>query len=404
LAESQWIVRESGNLWAAVWWARNHVDDLGLTLAAHVAFVTFGDVAQARSLLGELLDRSPEKGMPRFYALRTASALAMWQGDSESAVRAAEAALILARELRDPELLAYALMVGAVAHEMHPASGMASDMYLEASSLLGGSGNRILVTQIAINSAWLAVQRGDFVEARDVLVEANGTAMAAGDLLIATSGIQALAWAHMGLHDFRQANECFKEALAISWNCRDYPELISCLNGLASAAGASGNDLRAVRLAAGARRLSGETLIRSDPWPERHAEESLLRSRQKLRKGTSETAWKEGWAMNPDRLMDYALSDSGIETPDDSGLLSPRERDVAKLVAAGLTNREIGERLFISSRTVDGHVERIRHRLGVGSRTGVATWAVEHGLSSGRGAARPALTKKRGTRIGSRSK
>jgi hypothetical protein len=53
---------------------------------------------------------------------------------------------------------------------------------------------------------------------------------------------------------------------------------------------------------------------------------------------------------------------------------------VAILVASGLTNREIGERLFIAERSAEGHVERIRNKLGMRSRTEVATWAVEHGL------------------------
>jgi DNA-binding NarL/FixJ family response regulator len=365
-----------------------------------MAFVPFGDLAQARSLLADLLDRSPENGVPRVYALRSAAALAMWQGDGNSAVTAADAALILARELRDPELLAYALTVAAVAHEMHGAVDMAGKMYGEARSLLRGSGNGLLATQITINSAWLAVERGDYVEARDSLVESNATAKAAGDLLVAASGVDALAWAHLGLQDLRQANERFKEALAISWDFQDYPELIACLNGLVSAAGASGNDLRAVRLAAGASRLSSESLIRSDMWPERQAEESLLHSRDRLGKGGSEAAWKEGWAMSLDRLMDYALGESETETRVVGGPLTRREKEVAELVAAGLTNRQIGERLFISWRTVEGHLERIRHKLGARSRTGVATWAVEHGLKFGQTAAEPSFKKKKSVREG----
>lgn len=396
LLESQWIARESSNLWAATWWARDNVEDMGLNLAAHLAFVTFGDIAQARSLLADLLDRSPEKGVPRIYALRSASALAMWQGDSESAVGAADAALILARGLRDPELLAYALMVAAVAHEVRDAVDMASNMYHEASSLLRGSGNRLLVTQITINSAWLAVERGDYVEARDHLAESNAAAKAAGDLLIAASGVDALAWAHLGLGDFQQAGDCFKEALAISRSFRDYPELISCLNGLVSAAGAGGNDLRALRLAAGAGRLSSERLIRSDQWPERQAEKSLANSRERLGEARSETAWKEGWAMSLDRLMEYALGESETEAQVAAdSTLTRREKEVAELVAAGLTNRQIGERLFISWRTVEGHLDRIRHKLGARSRTGVATWAVEHGLKFEQTAGEPGLTKKK---------
>lgn len=56
--------------------------------------------------------------------------------------------------------------------------------------------------------------------------------------------------------------------------------------------------------------------------------------------------------------------------------LSRRELEVAALVADGLTNRAIAERLFISERTVDGHLEHIREKLGVSNRAQVAAWYV----------------------------
>ena len=71
----------------------------------------------------------------------------------------------------------------------------------------------------------------------------------------------------------------------------------------------------------------------------------------------------------------------------DGGLLSRREREVVAMVAAGMTNKQIADRLFIAERTAEGHVERIRGKLGVRSRTEVATWAVEHGIE------RPSLDK-----------
>src|SRR5437899_10075262 len=54
--------------------------------------------------------------------------------------------------------------------------------------------------------------------------------------------------------------------------------------------------------------------------------------------------------------------------------LSKRELEVARLVAAGLTNRQITERLFIAERTAEGHVQRIRDKLGFSSRAQVAAW------------------------------
>src|SRR5256885_9199221 len=56
--------------------------------------------------------------------------------------------------------------------------------------------------------------------------------------------------------------------------------------------------------------------------------------------------------------------------------LSPREREVAAMVAEGLTNREIAARLFISERTADGHLEHIREKLGVNARAQVTAWLV----------------------------
>jgi DNA-binding CsgD family transcriptional regulator/N-acetylneuraminic acid mutarotase len=63
-----------------------------------------------------------------------------------------------------------------------------------------------------------------------------------------------------------------------------------------------------------------------------------------------------------------------------TGELTPREGEVLAMVAAGLTNREIGEALFISESTAGVHVSHIMAKLGVGSRTEVAAWAYRAGL------------------------
>jgi non-specific serine/threonine protein kinase len=60
--------------------------------------------------------------------------------------------------------------------------------------------------------------------------------------------------------------------------------------------------------------------------------------------------------------------------------LTPRERETAALIAAGLTNREIAAALIIAERTVMRHVEHILSKLDVRSRTQIAVWAVEHNV------------------------
>jgi DNA-binding CsgD family transcriptional regulator len=61
-----------------------------------------------------------------------------------------------------------------------------------------------------------------------------------------------------------------------------------------------------------------------------------------------------------------------------AGALTAGQLQVAALVAEGLTNRQIAERLGIQERSAEGHLERIRQRLGVGPRAQVAAWWARH--------------------------
>ncbi len=63
--------------------------------------------------------------------------------------------------------------------------------------------------------------------------------------------------------------------------------------------------------------------------------------------------------------------------------LTPRERDVLALVADGLPNKRIGQRLEISEKTVKAHLTRIFERIGVTDRTQAALWARRRGIAGG---------------------
>jgi DNA-binding NarL/FixJ family response regulator len=66
--------------------------------------------------------------------------------------------------------------------------------------------------------------------------------------------------------------------------------------------------------------------------------------------------------------------------PDSDDLLTPRERAVLELVASGLTNRQVGERLYISEKTASVHLSRVMAKLGAGSRTEAVALAYDRGL------------------------
>ncbi|HEX2150151.1 MAG TPA: LuxR C-terminal-related transcriptional regulator, partial [Actinomycetota bacterium] len=103
-----------------------------------------------------------------------------------------------------------------------------------------------------------------------------------------------------------------------------------------------------------------------ESWPEYYKEE--LGSRW-------DVLWQQGAALPLERVVQLARgTDRTGEEPKGWEKLTRREREVAALVAEGLSNREVAERLFISERTVESHVGSILSRLGFNSRAQVAVW------------------------------
>jgi DNA-binding NarL/FixJ family response regulator len=78
--------------------------------------------------------------------------------------------------------------------------------------------------------------------------------------------------------------------------------------------------------------------------------------------------------LSRDRAIDYALSDDEIAQSQAPHPLSPREHEVAELIARGLTSKEIAAQLVVSEKTVDTHADHIRQKLGLRSRAEIATW------------------------------
>jgi len=105
------------------------------------------------------------------------------------------------------------------------------------------------------------------------------------------------------------------------------------------------------------------------------------RTRQELGDNAFAVAHRRGRHLDFDAAIAYALheqtADISALTPYTPVRLTKRERQVADLITEGLTNQAIADRLVISRRTAQGHVEHILAKLGFTSRTQIAAWVAK---------------------------
>jgi DNA-binding CsgD family transcriptional regulator len=103
------------------------------------------------------------------------------------------------------------------------------------------------------------------------------------------------------------------------------------------------------------------------------------RAAAKLLQAAGETSARRGWVALAKRVEELRGADKRSELP---GGLTPREVEVARLVARGLSNRDIAETFVLSERTVESHVQHILTKLSFSSRAEIAAWAVRTGLDA----------------------
>jgi non-specific serine/threonine protein kinase len=335
-----------------------------------------------RTLLMERLELAPARDAVRARGLNVAARLASRQTDHASGRKLADESVALARELGDPELIANALRGAGVVYHASGQMDVSRRMYDEALALLEQSADRRLAIDVQNQIGLIANEQGDFVTALEILRECVDYSRSSGDRDSLERYLESLANAQLGADDVEGAAASWRESLALSRDLNDPFGIIWALGGLAIVAAALHDDDRALRLTAIVDRLSREFSFTTWSFRVNQLSESIERIKQKLGPRKSEAIWNEGQGMNSARALEYALGEErhAAEVAADAGPLSRREREVAAMVATGLTNRQIAVRLFIAERTAEGHVERIRNKLGVRSRTEVATWAVAHGL------------------------
>jgi len=377
-----WVPSESANLWHALSWARHNAEDSGLGLALEIADSDFSDQARAKKLILDLLDESQADDRLRARALTMAARLAWRQADPSTSKALAESAIATARAAGDPELIARALNGAGLVHETSGELAPARRMYDEALALLADSTNRQLAADVRNARGLLAIAEGDAAGAVEFLSPGIAYARTQDDQPRLARYLESLASAQLDLGQVEEAAASWHESLSVFRLVNDWFGIIWSLVGLSLVAAARREDARALRLAAAADRLSREYSLTMWPYRASRLADESRTARARLGEHKADTAWREGQAMSTAGALDYALEGGAelIEMLPDAGPLSRREREVVVMVASGMTNKQIAQRLFIAERTAEGHVERIRNKLGVRSRTEVATWAVAHGL------------------------
>ncbi|MBV6757900.1 protein kinase domain-containing protein [Rhodococcus opacus] len=183
----------------------------------------------------------------------------------------------------------------------------------------------------------------------------------------------------------RRATELLEEGLRLS---RLVDDPVNCANGLEALAWiAGGTDPKRAAILMGAAEAIGHAVGSTSVFvPDLlvHHDECERSVRRMLTEKDYQDAQHQGRKMDLDAAVSYALGERPQKesTPSGSVKLTKRERQVAELIAEGLTNKAIAARLVISQRTAQGHVEHILTKLGFNSRAQVAAWVVEERQSS----------------------
>jgi non-specific serine/threonine protein kinase len=323
----------------------------------------------------------------RAKALGGAATLAFTQGDYGRAAALAEENLALQRELGERQGIATALnLLGAVTRAQG-ACDQAAPLLEEAVALFEEIGDPGWIASARGNLGILAYWRGDPGHGAALLEGAVYLYRQAGDRYPygAAVALSDLALVTCDRGDHARAATLFAESLARWREVGTREGLIDWLARAAVLAEARGQPERAIRLFGAAEALR-EAIGYAFECPERSRHQrALAAARATIGEGAYAAAMAAGGALSPDEAVAEAsrlvadLLGSGAPPPPAHGL-TPRQATVLRLVAAGRSDREIADALFVSRRTASKHVAAILAKLGVPTRAAAATQAVRLGL------------------------
>ena len=382
---------EHDNLRAALGWSLEGGEaELGLRLSGALGefWHIRGHLSEGRRWLErDLLRGSNSPISVRAKALNEAGWLAVFQGDRRATVLLEEG-LSLYRDLGDKEGVATTLANLGMAIVHHQGDrrhlGVVRE---EAEALRRKPLDQKTLAHLLHFLAFDALGGGDYGRSATLAEEVLGLNRELVDTRDIVRCLIILGVIALVRDDHEQAMETFKEGLHLSQKLGDKLFNAYCLLGLAGAEAGGGRLTRAARLwgavealqeGTGIAAVSASALVRTVY----DYEGRLAAARAQLDEAAWEAAWAEGRAMTPEEAMEYALKteEPVPSSKGEKGELSKRELEVLRLVAEGLTNPQVADRLYVSPRTVGFHLRSIYRKLGVPSRAAAAKAAFEQGL------------------------
>jgi len=306
--------------------------------------------------------------------------LAVLQSDPAAARPALERAVAAARATGHLNLLSHSLSMASIAAAMAGDRDAATRLLEESLVVTTGIDDVAATVSLLQARALNGMFEGDIAAVSAAATEGARLSRESGDLYSLEMMLLNQGVATLMAGDLDRSQPLFAEALRIGEQIDDRVAQYCLLDALGCCAASAGQARLAAQLLGAAetvRTEAGATVIGTLAPLLAQAEASAIAALGAARFEAEVTAGK---GLRRDIAIRLAL---GQPQPDhaaagsDGGSVAPlgkREADVARLVADGLSNKQIGARLFISERTVDSHVRSILNKLGFSSRAQIAGW------------------------------
>ena len=390
----QAVAADHANVQAALQWsvAVGEVTT-GLRLGAALWPYWFGRghlVEGCRSLEQVLdLDRAACPSPPRRQALAGLAALLLRQEDLAAGRARAEEALRAAEVAQDQSTAALALFELGWIARVTGEGGLARHLLEQARATAHAAGERFWHAASIEHLGLLALHTGDMHRALLLLESSVSLHHEAGHTWGLAGGLLALATLKTAQGAADAARAALAEAVEMYQALGDQLGLANCLDVLGTLWAGRRSPVVAARLFGAADALRERVGVAAS-WsldPTRAA--ALDTVRASLGEKRFEPAWAAGRQLSAEDAIASAFADtrdveavSVVPPVGDAARLTSREREVAALIPLGLSNRQIAERLVIGERTVESHVSHLLAKLQLPSRTRLASWAIEAGLTA----------------------